>query len=155
MDVKEKISETLSTAPEKRGMSNKTRIISLVIGDAIVLLIFAAIGRRSHGEAAGLASLFQVVLTAAPFAAGWFLVSPFVGAFKRGLERNPAKMAQYTLLSWVPGWAVGFTLRGIFVDHAVPPLTFAIVSFLSNTIFLLLWRLPFAFIGRARLGGQK
>jgi hypothetical protein len=152
MDVKEKTADTpVSTSEGRKGMSDAARIISLVIGDAIVFLIFAAIGRRSHGEAAGLGAFFQIVLTAAPFAAGWFLVSPFTGAFRRGLEKQPVKMLQRTLLSWLPGWAVGFTLRGIFVDHAIPPLTFAIVSLLSNTIFLLLWRLPFSWIGRTRL----
>lgn len=155
MDVKEKPTNTPVTTPEQKGMSTATRIISLVIGDAIVFLVFAAIGRRSHGEAAGLGAFLQIALTAAPFAAGWFLVSPFTGAFRRGLETQPVKMLQRTLLSWLPGWAVGFTLRGIFVDHAIPPLTFAIVSLLSNTILLLLWRLPFAWIGRARLGKQK
>jgi hypothetical protein len=155
MDIKEKTTDTTITAPERKGMSDVTRIISLVIGDAIVFLVFAAVGRRSHGEAVGLGALLQVVLTAAPFAAGWFLVSPFTGAFRRGLEKQPGKMLQRTLLSWVPGWAVGFTLRGIFVDHAIPPLTFAIVSLLSNTVFLLIWRLLFAWIGRTRLSKQK
>ena len=155
MDVKEKITDASVATPQQKGMSDAVRITSLVIGDAIVFLVFAAVGRRSHGEAVGLGALFQVVLTAAPFAAGWFLVSPFTGAFRRGLEKQPGKMLQRTLLSWVPGWAVGFTLRGIFVDHAIPPLTFAIVSLLSNTIFLLIWRLPFAWIGRTRMNKQR
>lgn len=153
MDIKENVENTAVTETKKRGMSDRARISSLVIGDIIVFLIFAAFGRRSHGEAAGLASIVQVALTAAPFAIGWFVISPFTGAFRRGLEVQPGKMALRTVLSWIPGWAVGFTLRGILVDHAVPPLTFALVSLLSNMVFLLIWRVGFAFFGRARQRG--
>jgi hypothetical protein len=147
-DVKEQMTGTPATTPERKGMSDRTRLISLVIGDLIVFLVFAAIGRRSHGEAVGLDALLQIVQTALPFAAGWFLVAPFTGAFRRGLENQPGKMLRFTLLSWIAGWAAGFIFRGIFVDYTVPPLTFAIVSFLSNAIFLLIWRLPFAWIVR-------
>lgn len=153
-DVKEQMTETPAATTEHKGMSDRTRIISLIIGDLIVFLVFAAIGRRSHGEAAGLDSLLQIVLTAAPFAAGWFIVAPFTGAFRRGLENQPGKMLRFTLLSWVAGWIAGFIFRGIFVDYAVPPLSFAIVSFLSNAVFLLIWRLPFAWIVRARQSKQ-
>jgi hypothetical protein len=40
------------------------RTALLVIGDALALLIFAALGRASHGEAAGLTALAQVAETA-------------------------------------------------------------------------------------------
>lgn len=41
------------------------RTILLVVGDALALMIFAAIGRASHGEEAGLTALAQVAETAA------------------------------------------------------------------------------------------
>jgi hypothetical protein len=53
-----------------------------VIGDALALLIFAALGRASHGEAAGLTALTQVAETAAPFIIGWFAVAPLFGAYR-------------------------------------------------------------------------
>ena len=139
----------------KQGMSNMQRITLLVIGDVLVFLIFSAIGRRSHGEAAGLNSLAQIALTAAPFAAGWFLVSPFVGAFRRGLEIQPRKMAARTALAWLAAWPVGLIIRG-FVEKGlpltfvIPPWTFALITLITNMLFLLLWRWPFALINAWR-----
>jgi hypothetical protein len=151
--MREKIDEADATAnaPRQRTqwLSDTQRITFLVIGDAVVFLVFAAIGRRSHGEGSGLGAIMQVVVTAIPFAIGWFLVSPFIGgAFRRGLEGRPGEMARRTALAWLAAWPVSMALRGIFVDHAVPPLSFAVITLISNTILLLAWRVPFAFITR-------
>ena len=125
-------------------MSNTRRIATLVVGDALTFLIFAAIGRSSHGEATGLAAIPQIALTAAPFAAAWFIVAPFAGAYRRELTAQPRKMAIRTILAWVLSWPVAMALRGIFVDHAVPPISFALITLIFNTFILLLWRWPFA-----------
>ncbi len=130
--------------------SNTGRIAILVVGDAIAFLVFAAIGRSSHGEAAGLTAIPQIALTAAPFAAGWFIVAPFVGAYRRELTAQPRKMAIRTILSWVLSWPVAMALRGIFVDHAVPPVSFAIITLIVNTFILLIWRWPFALNNRMK-----
>jgi len=126
-------------------MSNTRRIATLVIGDALAFLIFAAIGRGSHGEATGLAAIPQIALTAAPFAAAWFIVAPFAGAYRRELTAQPRKMAIRTILAWVLSWPVAMALRGIFVDHAVPPISFALITLIFNTFILLIWRWPYAF----------
>lgn len=127
------------------------RIATLVVGDALVFLIFAAIGRNSHGEASGLAAIPQIVLTAAPFAIGWFIVAPFVGAYRRKLADQPKAMAMRTALAWLLSWPVGLLLRWFFVDRLkTPPTTagdftaFAIVTFLFNMVVLLVWRVPYA-----------
>jgi hypothetical protein len=124
--------------------SNARRIATLVLGDALAFLVFAAIGRTSHGEAAGIAAIPQIALTAAPFAAGWFIVAPFVGAYRRELTAQPRKMAIRTVLAWVLSWPVAMALRGIFVDHAVPAISFALITLISNTLILLIWRWPYA-----------
>ena len=134
--------ETKAKAPPE--MSNTRRIATLVIGDALAFLVFAAIGRSSHGEATGLAAIPQIALTAAPFAAAWFIVAPFAGAYRRELTAKPRKMAIRTILAWVLSWPVAMALRGIFVDHAVPPISFALITLIFNTFILLLWRWPFA-----------
>ncbi len=83
------IKETNESVPTKKTtrpkeMPYNQAVTVLVIGDAICFLIFAAIGRSSHGEASGFAAIPQVITTALPFAIAWFLVSPFVGAYRRG-----------------------------------------------------------------------
>jgi hypothetical protein len=134
--------ETL--ADQDRG--NIGRIILLVIGDAIVFLIFAAVGRRSHGEVAGFSSFLEVVGTAAPFALGWFIIAPLVGAYHRRKTTGVRKIAQWTALSWLAAWPIALFFRGVSVDHAVPPWTFMLVSLISNMLFLEVWRVVFAWL---------
>lgn len=133
--------------PTSNASSNTQRTILLIIGDTIVFLVFAFIGISSHKEAV---DPVKVVTTAAPFALGWFIVAPFIGAFSRKKTAEPAKMALYTILAWLPSLVLGMTFRGIAVDHKVPPLSFVIITLISNTIFLSIWRIPFAWLTSKR-----
>lgn len=146
MDIKERASDTIShrtTSGEPQG-AGASRIVLLAIGDALVFIIFAVIGMRSHKVGLAVPSVLQ---TAAPFAIGWFIVSPFVGAFRRKITSQPGKMSLRTALSWLIAWPVGLLLRGIF-NHEIPPVSFAIVTLITNAIFLQIWRVPFAWFTR-------
>jgi hypothetical protein len=145
-DKARKVEPTEKQAQEKQPAPNnhKRYIPMLVFGDAIAFLAFAAIGRGSHGEATGFAALPEVILTALPFAAAWFIVAPFVGAYRHDIIANPRGMAKRTVLAWALAWPLSMVFRGVFVDHAVPPLSFAIITLLFNTLILLIWRWPFA-----------
>jgi hypothetical protein len=128
----------------------------LVAGDAVSFLVFAAIGRSSHGEAAGLDALLQVAATAAPFALGWWLVAPFVGAYRMRQEkaqgwaaRLPSSFLVRTALAWVLALPVGLALRALFLQRGIP-LSFAVVTFIANTILLLGWRGVFLWLVKAR-----
>ena len=131
----------------------KQAVIMLVIGDLLCFLIFVAFGRNSHGEASGFAAIPQIIITALPFIAGWFLVSPFVGVFRHKILTQPRSMALRTALAWLLAWPVAMLLRGIFVDHGVPPLSFAIVVLLFNMLLLLIWRWPLALNNSLRKRG--
>jgi hypothetical protein len=148
MATKERIPDVTASKDTlgDNGRVNIGRIIMLVIGDAIVFLIFAAVGRRSHGEAAGLSSFLQVVGTATPFALGWFIIAPLVGAYRRRQTTGVRKMAQWTALSWLAAWPVTMLFRGVAVDRAVPPWTFMLISLISNMLFLEVWRVLFAWL---------
>ena len=94
MSITEKNTEVdTSNANKERRPQEETRvrIVSLVVGDALCFIIFAAIGRGNHGEATGLAAIPQIVVTALPFLTGWFLVAPFVGAFRQGCDGQPTQ----------------------------------------------------------------
>lgn len=156
---KTKKKATLSTTEKKAPKEQSTfaRVTTLVVGDAIVFLIFAAIGRNNHGEASGLSAIPQIVLTALPFAAGWFIVAPFVGAYRRALADQPKAMAIRTAFAWLLALPVGLLLRWFFVDRVkVPPTSvsdfasFAIVTFIFNLCVLMVWRLPYALNNNAR-----
>ena len=136
-----------------REIPYKQAVIMLVIGDLLCFLIFVAFGRNSHGEASGFAAIPQIIITALPFAAGWFLVSPFVGAFRHKILAQPRSMVKRTAVAWLIAWPVAMLLRGIFVDHNVPPLSFAIIVLLFNMLLLLIWRWPFALNNSMRKRG--
>src|SRR5579859_3548969 len=152
MGINKKTAHTAaaSATPAVKEMSDTQRIVRLAIGDVFVFLIFAMLGRNSHNETSGLGALPQIILTALPFALGWFLVSPFMGAFKRDLVGQPRRMAIRTGLAWLASWPVAMLLR--IVTQAlttsegwrIPNWTFFLVTLISNLVFLLVWRWPFA-----------
>jgi hypothetical protein len=119
------------------------RSLALIIGDTIVFLTFAFIGVTSHREAV---SPLRIVMIAAPFALGWFIVAPLLGAFTHKKTATVHNMALTTLLAWLPAFILGITFRGLTGDHKVPPPSFIIITLISNTILLMLWRLPFAWL---------
>ena len=144
--------DTPSTAERKATwqMPEWQRILTLVVGDILVFMIFAMIGRGSHGEASGLGALPQIFLTALPFMLGWFIVAPFLGVYRRNLMNDPRKMAGRTALGWLLSWPVAMLLRGVFVDHAIPPATFAVITLITNLILLEVWRWPYALTNSMR-----
>lgn len=124
------------------------RTAVLVAGDALSFLVFAAAGRNQHGEASGFSALAQVALTAWPFALGWYLVAPWLGAYRERLTTGVANMLKRTELAWIAAYPVVLLSRWAFgPDHKVP-LSFAIVILISNALFLGLWRGAFAWISR-------
>src|SRR5436853_5650399 len=125
-------SQPAATTPDLR------RVAALVAGDALAFLAFAAVGRASHSEAAGLDAILQVAGTAAPFALGWFVVAPLAGAFKAELAGNPRKMLRRTALAWLIAWPIGQALRALVRQSGIP-LTFAIITLLTNMLLLLGW----------------
>lgn len=141
-------SPRIPTRPDQRAkyVLPDARTLILVAGDAVSFVVFAALGRSSHGEAAGLDAIVQTVGTAIPFALGWFLVAPFLGAYRRLLTEQPLGMLKRTELAWVASWPAALVLRwALAPDHKVP-LSFAIVILVANAILLGGWRTAFALL---------
>ncbi|MCU0491652.1 MAG: DUF3054 domain-containing protein [Chloroflexaceae bacterium] len=132
-----------SQSPAEGRLNRNTAL--LIVGDIIAFLVFAAIGRRSHGEAAGFDALVAVFTTAAPFLLGWFAVAPWLGAFKTGdgTTTNVGRMVGRTALAWLAALPVGLLLRALFLWREIP-LSFAIVTLLTNAAILCGWRAAFA-----------
>jgi hypothetical protein len=127
-----------------------TRTAILVAGDVITLLIFAAIGRRSHGEAAGLAALGEVARTALPFIIGWLAVAPWAGAFDPARSTGVAAMLRATILGWVGGLLLGAVVRAGMIGR-FSEWTFYAVTFGVALLMLGGWRTAFALAeGRGR-----
>lgn len=127
-------------------LSRRTQIISLVIGDILCFLIFATLGMESHSQGFDLLYSFWVAL---PFMAGWFIVAPWVGAYRADVVKRPRAMLGRTLLCWVIAWPVAMGLRWLIVDRVTGVtadsfFSFAVVALLANAFILNVWRWPFA-----------
>lgn len=131
------------------------RVVALVAGDAIAFLVFAGLGRNTHGEASGLAALGQVATTALPFALGWFLISPWVGAYRRAATDTVRRMLTRTELAWVATYPAALILRVVLAPDHKMPLTFAIVILLANAVILGAWRTVFALVARLLARGRQ
>jgi hypothetical protein len=143
-------SASATSAPAPATRAGNWRVAALVAGDLVSFLVFAAVGRRSHSEAAGLDAVGQIARTALPFALGWFLVSPFAGAFRREKTSTPARMLARTELAWLAAWPAALLLRWALADDHQVPLSFAAVILIANAVFLGLWRSAFALLARRR-----
>ncbi|MGL6235272.1 MAG: DUF3054 domain-containing protein [Segniliparus sp.] len=99
--------------------------------DALCLIVFAAIGRRSHHEHG---DVLGVLKTALPFlvgaAVGWALV--------RGW-RAPRAVVPTGVGVWLGAVCVGMLLRKLAGQGVVP--SFIVVASIVTALFLLGWRL--------------
>lgn len=125
------------------------RLISLIVGDACVFLLFAMVGRASHDEAAGLDAFLLIARTAAPFAVGWYVVAPFLGVYRESVTTSMRIMLGRIVSAWLCAWPVGMLLRWLLTQQP-PPVSFAIVVLVANLLFLSVWRGVFALVANRR-----
>lgn len=114
----------------------------LIAVDAVAVVVFAAIGRASHDEAAGIIGVAAGVLTtAAPFGVG-----ALVGALVARSWRAPLAWRS-GILTWVGSAGIGLALR-FALYHRLPP-AFVLVAAGSLAVLILGWR------GVARLFAKR
>jgi hypothetical protein len=108
--------------------------------DVVAVLIFCALGRRSHDEGVDVHGL---AATAWPFlsgtALGWLL--------SRGWRR-PTAVAPTGVVVWISTVLVGMVLRA--VTSAGVAWAFVGVASTVTAVFLLGWRAVFEFVARRR-----
>jgi hypothetical protein len=108
-------------------MTSRASLLALV--DALAVLVFAAIGRRSHDEGLAVVGILEV---AAPFLAGGL-----VGALAVRSWRDPLAWRSGVAV-WVGAVVIGMLLRWAFVDR--PPVSFVVVATVSLAVLVLGWR---------------
>ena len=136
-------SERANTAPDIR------RTGALAAGDLVAFHLVTAIGLLSHGELTGLGALGEIVQIATPFAAGWFVVAPLLGAYRADILAQPRRSLPRVALAWLIALPIGLLLWSIVRQKTVQP-AFAIVTFITNLIVLLGWRGALALATRGR-----
>ena len=112
--------------------------------DVICVLIFAIVGRSSHGEAS---DLVGVLVTAWPFLAG-ALVGAVIGRVWRRPTSMPAGLAV-----WVGTVGLGMVLR--VLSGSTIQLSFVIVTAIVLGVFMLGWRAAYRLITQARARRTK
>jgi hypothetical protein len=130
---------------------NTRQIAILVAGDLVAFNVVTTIGLLSHGELTGLDALGQVVIVAAPFAIGWFLIAPFAGAFRADIAGQPRRMLPRAALAWLIALPIGLLLWSLIRQKQVQP-AFAVVTFITNLVALLGWRGMFAWLVARKRG---
>ena len=102
-----------------------------LLADVVCVLVFCAIGRRSHAEGITVAGVLE---TAWPFlsgaAAGWLAAMAW---------RRPTALAPTGIVIWVSTVVVGMLLRKATSQGTA--ISFVVVASLSTAILLLGWRL--------------
>lgn len=100
--------------------------------DVVLVVVFAAVGRRSHAEGLDLAGIAR---TALPFlvgtAVGWLVASLAVGGGPRSLAFGAVVVASTVV--------VGMVLRAVSAQGTA--VSFVVVATTVLAVFLLGWRL--------------
>jgi len=112
--------------------------LSALLTDVVCVIVFCAIGRRSHAEGLNLAGVAE---TAWPFlsgtAVGWLL--------SRGW-RKPAAVVPTGVTVWVSTVLVGMVVRKLTSAGVAP--SFIVVASISTLLLLVGWRVAVGFMTR-------
>jgi len=125
------------------------RALILLIGDLVVLALFAILGRNTHDEAIGFGAVRAVAGTAAPFLVSWLVASPLLGALRATTTASLSMMLRVVLASWIVAYPLAMLIRGIGLGRT-SPMSFYIVAFSVPLLFLFAWRLGFLFVESRR-----
>ncbi|MFS0892835.1 DUF3054 domain-containing protein [Microbacterium sp. 179-I 3D3 NHS] len=117
------------------------RFLPAVVGDAVFVLVFAAIGRASHDEDPG-----GFLLTAWPFLVA-LLAGHLVAALLPGRPRRPWSLL-WGVVVWVVTVGGGMLVRVASGDTAEAP--FIVVATIVVGVLLLGWRGVAALLRRRR-----
>lgn len=116
------------------------KVLPLLAVDVVLVIVFCAIGRRSHDEANALAGLAS---TAWPFLGG--LAVGWLATF--GLYRNkfdPRLVVPTGVLVWLSTLVVGMLLR--VVGGQGTAFSFVLVAATVLAVFLIGWRAIYALV---------
>lgn len=116
---------------------------SVALVDLVLVLLFAAIGRVSHGEDLGFAGMAR---TAGPFLVGW-LAGWVLVALVPSTRSRPRSLLAGALV-WAAVVVVGMLLR-VATGQGVET-SFVIVTVIVVGVFLLGWRGIAALVTRVR-----
>ncbi|WP_330233592.1 DUF3054 domain-containing protein [Nocardia sp. NBC_00508] len=125
-----------------------------LVTDALLVIVFCAIGRRSHDEAV-LAGLLRTLWPfATGLAAGWLIVASSRWRRTAGAaEFDGTALWPTGIAVWVSTLVGGMLLR--VVSGQGTAVSFVLVAGIVLALFLLGWRAVFKALTRSRLRGRQ
>lgn len=134
-----------STPPRNTGHRSKPRLFLIPALDAVLIILFAALGRDTHEHGLDPAG---ILITASPFLAaclaGWLLL---------GRWRSPASLWPAGVILWVITAGAGLGIRAMAGGGVAP--SFAVVTFCVLGAFLLVPRAAAALLSRGRRSASR
>ncbi len=115
---------------------------TLLIGDLIVLLIFALMGRADHGMSLSAGDIFQ---TALPFILGWLIVAPLMKALRPEAVQSIGRAAYKAATTWIVAGIAGLIIRSMYLHREIDWL-FALITIGFNLVLFVVWRSLYAWI---------
>ena len=122
-------------------------ILVAALGDLAVFAFFVFAGRAEHGIVQE-AAFWR---TALPFAAVWFVLSPWLGAFRISTLTSARASAWRIPLIWLLCGVIAVVLRAWLTDRTFQ-LTFALVAIGVQAVMLLGWRVALSLVSRRIFG---
>ncbi|MFC9893443.1 DUF3054 domain-containing protein [Nocardia sp. NPDC127579] len=113
------------------------RLVPLVV-DLLLVILFCAIGRRSHDEAVLTGLLKTLWPFAIGLAAGWAVAYAVAGRIRAGVRFDGTALWPTGILVWLGTLVGGMLLRVISGQGTAP--SFVVVAATVLALFLLGWR---------------
>ena len=130
---------TAMNAPAIAARTWYLMVLAAALGDLAVFGIFVAVGGAEHGVGYGGAAM----RTALPFAAAWFAISPWLGAFRVSTMMSLWDTAWKIPLIFLACGVIAIVLRAWLTDRGLQ-LTFTLVAIGTQTVMLFWWRAALA-----------
>lgn len=118
----------------------------LVVGDVLVLLVFALVGQREHEGTNADNPVLGIALTTGEFTAAWLAAAAWSGAFRRDEPPALRPFMQRSLNAWLVAAPLATLVRALVLGRADIPTAFLIVVLLLGGTMLLGWRLLYAIV---------
>lgn len=132
-------------------------IFAVGLGDVVMLLIFAAIGRVQHDVVSAEGPVVGTINTAFPFVVAWLALAAILGAFSGKAFYPIPRVIVRTLRASVLAAPLGVLLRAAaqaaptqfyaFRWDSINP-SFILVSILATSLLLLVWRVAWSRVRR-------
>jgi len=126
----------------------------IILGDVILLLLFAYGGEVSHELFFPDSLVLSVLHAALPFALAWFPIAFILGALADPRGSRTLDWIARTVGAWLIAAPLGIVVRGWLINRAVIPMTFLLVTYAMGFALFVSWRVIFVFVAKLKAAGK-